>query len=139
MEFHHHFPRKLLNLSCKWTDGAAHPSCRDPEDGNESPVQTFQISDLPAYTTCAILMALDECIIRLRFVFDPRTSQSKYLIGNGGIRTHAIEMTGALNQRLRPLGHATPYAHGSLIVQCVCQWWDSNPRHRNDGCLKPSP
>ncbi len=23
----------------------------------------------------------------------------------GGIRTHAIEMTGALNQRLRPLGH----------------------------------
>ena len=28
-------------------------------------------------------------------------------IGSGGIRTHAIEMTGALNQRLRPLGHAT--------------------------------
>ena len=27
--------------------------------------------------------------------------------GSGGIRTHAIEMTGALNQRLRPLGHAT--------------------------------
>ena len=28
-------------------------------------------------------------------------------IGRGGIRTHAIEMTGALNQRLRPLGHPT--------------------------------
>ena len=28
-------------------------------------------------------------------------------IGSGGIRTHAIEMTGALNQRLRALGHAT--------------------------------
>ncbi len=27
--------------------------------------------------------------------------------GSSGIRTHAIEMTGALNQRLRPLGHAT--------------------------------
>ena len=26
---------------------------------------------------------------------------------NCGIRTHAIEITGALNQRLRPLGHAT--------------------------------
>ena len=24
----------------------------------------------------------------------------------GGIRTHATEVTGALNQRLRPLGHA---------------------------------
>ena len=29
--------------------------------------------------------------------------------GSGGIRTHAIEMTGALNQRLRPLGHATHF------------------------------
>ena len=28
--------------------------------------------------------------------------------GSGGIRTHASEETGALNQRLRPLGHATP-------------------------------
>ena len=27
--------------------------------------------------------------------------------GSGGIRTHAIEMTGALNQRLIPLGQAT--------------------------------
>ena len=27
--------------------------------------------------------------------------------GGGGIRTHASEETGALNQRLRPLGHAT--------------------------------
>ncbi|KYQ54200.1 hypothetical protein ALC60_06744, partial [Trachymyrmex zeteki] len=28
-------------------------------------------------------------------------------IGSGGIRTHVSEETGALNQRLRPLGHAT--------------------------------
>ena len=27
--------------------------------------------------------------------------------GSGGIRTHAPEETGALNQRLRPLGHTT--------------------------------
>ena len=31
----------------------------------------------------------------------------KYVYGSGGIRTHAPEETGALNQRLRPLGHAT--------------------------------
>ena len=30
-----------------------------------------------------------------------------YIFGSGGIRTHASEETGALNQRLRPLGHAT--------------------------------
>ena len=29
------------------------------------------------------------------------------MFGSGGIRTHASEETGALNQRLRPLGHAT--------------------------------
>ena len=29
--------------------------------------------------------------------------------GSGGIRTHAPEETGALNQRLRPLGHATSW------------------------------
>ena len=33
--------------------------------------------------------------------------KKKEKFGSGGIRTHAIEMTGALNQRLRPLGHAT--------------------------------
>ena len=34
-----------------------------------------------------------------------RHKRQKY--GSGGIRTHASEETGALNQRLRPLGHAT--------------------------------
>ena len=29
----------------------------------------------------------------------------KKIFGSGGIRTHAPEETGALNQRLRPLGH----------------------------------
>ena len=31
----------------------------------------------------------------------------KNLFGSGEIRTRASEETGALNQRLRPLGHAT--------------------------------
>ena len=29
------------------------------------------------------------------------------MFDSGGIRTHATEVTGALNQRLRPLGHTT--------------------------------
>ena len=33
--------------------------------------------------------------------------KTKKILGSGGIRTHASEETGALNQRLRPLGHAT--------------------------------
>ena len=42
--------------------------------------------------------------------------------GSGGIRTHASEETGALNQRLRPLGHATdriervPFYVGRLMI-----------------------
>ena len=36
-------------------------------------------------------------------------SYCQKVIGSGGIRTHAPEETGALNQRLRPLGHATSY------------------------------
>ena len=36
--------------------------------------------------------------------------------GSGGIRTHASEETGALNQRLRPLGHAT-----LLAAHCTCE------------------
>ena len=37
----------------------------------------------------------------------------KRKLGSGGIRTHASEETGALNQRLRPLGHATSYRNPS--------------------------
>ena len=37
------------------------------------------------------------------------TKKKKKICGSGGIRTHASEETGALNQRLRPLGHATYY------------------------------
>ena len=41
---------------------------------------------------------------------------NKKVGGSGGIRTHASEETGALNQRLRPLGHATVYTLLSYIV-----------------------
>ena len=37
----------------------------------------------------------------------------KRKLGSGGIRTHASEETGALNQRLRPFGHATGYRNPS--------------------------
>ena len=36
--------------------------------------------------------------------------------GSGGIRTHASEETGALNQRLRPLGHATSAVQGARLI-----------------------
>ena len=36
-----------------------------------------------------------------------KIKRKKNVVGSGGIRTHASEETGALNQRLRPLGHAT--------------------------------
>jgi hypothetical protein len=46
--------------------------------------------------------------IGLYFLFPPMWQRfTTKLYGSGGIRTHASEETGALNQRLRPLGHAT--------------------------------
>ena len=39
---------------------------------------------------------------------DHHLDDHSLLGGSGGIRTHASEETGDLNQRLRPLGHATP-------------------------------
>ena len=44
------------------------------------------------------------------------TKGRKSFLGSGGIRTHASEETGALNQRLRPLGHAT------FVVKDVKIW-----------------
>ena len=45
-----------------------------------------------------------------------REFEDKKKCGSGGIRTHASEETGALNQRLRPLGHATYYMPCSLQI-----------------------
>ena len=44
--------------------------------------------------------SLVDCVLPNDFGSMEKTSDS------GGIRTHAFEKTGALNQRLRPLGHA---------------------------------
>ena len=43
----------------------------------------------------------------------------KKVPGSGGIRTHAPEETGALNQRLRPLGHATLLGLDQTVLQVV--------------------
>ena len=43
----------------------------------------------------------------------------KSWFGSGGIRTHAPEETGALNQRLRPLGHAT----FTYLLRLVLSLW----------------
>ena len=40
-------------------------------------------------------------------------------VGSDGIRTHAPEETGALNQRLGPLGHATTQTKYCLPFLCV--------------------
>ncbi len=51
-------------------------------------------------------------------IWDPSGSSivpenTKKFPGNGEIRTHAFEKTGALNQRLRPLGHVTAHSYYS--------------------------
>ena len=57
--------------------------------------------------------------------------QQKNKLGSGGTRTHASEETGALNQRLRPLGHATWYVRIVICDQFAFSWSDFNPRNKN--------
>ena len=45
--------------------------------------------------------------LEILFYCRHESDQKSKVFGSGGIRTHASEETGALNQRLRPLGHAT--------------------------------
>ena len=49
----------------------------------------------------------------------------KILLGSGGIRTHAPEETGALIQRLRPLGHATTCTHWNHCHSHWVRMWDT--------------
>ena len=45
-------------------------------------------------------------------------------IDQSGIRTHASEETGALNQRLRPLGHLTTFDESAgAYLNCCCSSW----------------
>ena len=55
----------------------------------------------------------DENVTISYCVFNPATFDEKRKFGSCGIRTHASEETGALNQGLRPLGHATKYGNPS--------------------------
>ncbi|RXN34701.1 histone-lysine N-methyltransferase PRDM9-like protein [Labeo rohita] len=48
-------------------------------------------------------------------------SDPKDCSGSGGIRTHAPEETGALIQRLRPLGHATLSGHDPRLTSADCE------------------
>ena len=50
------------------------------------------------------------------------------IFGSGGIRTHASEETGALNQRLRPLGHATFYSLRHELYLWGIALLDFNPK-----------
>ena len=48
--------------------------------------------------------------------FHGRDYKEEKKYGSGGIRTHASEETGALNQRLRPLGHATSVLKMNVVL-----------------------
>ena len=52
-----------------------------------------------------------------RAVYDQGSHDAKMKLGSGGILTHAPEENGALNQRLRPPGHATRYGEPSSFNQ----------------------
>ncbi|GBM96897.1 hypothetical protein AVEN_99091-1 [Araneus ventricosus] len=53
-------------------------------------------------TECLVIITMEQ---KRRFCGG--SGQTHASNGSGGIRTHASEETSALNQRLRPLGHAT--------------------------------
>ena len=57
-------------------------------------------------TKCIKSVEVHHSMMTLCFYAEGLTKK-KRPAGSGGIRTHASKETGALNQRLRPLGHAT--------------------------------
>ena len=67
------------------------------------------------------------------FFFHGRDYKEEKKYSSGGIRTHASEETGALNQRLRPLGHATspPLRAGKVLY--VHSFWLSKCQGRKQG------
>ena len=63
--------------------------------------------------------------------------KTKELFGSGEIRTRASEETGALNQRLRPLGHATLHINNTLrillkVTRCIIMKVGKMPKSLND-------
>ena len=56
----------------------------------------------------------------------------KKVDGSGGIRTHAPEETGALNQRLRQLGHATVYILTRYLeYNWFSQYWQKAKKQKD--------
>ena len=65
--------------------------------------------------------------------FHGRDYKEEKKYGSGGIRTHASEETGALNQRLRPLGHATSPPLRASKVFYEHSFWLSKCQSRKQG------
>ena len=56
----------------------------------------------------------------------------KKVDGSGGIRTHAPEETGALNQRLRPLGYATVHTLTCYLeYNWFSQYWQKAKKQKD--------
>ena len=68
---------------------------------------------------------LYKCIVTNNSTIHKSFCQKKKCSGSGGIRTHASEETGALNQRLRPLGHATLLIHDGSFGESI--FWNLTP------------
>lgn len=65
---------------------------------------------------------INKCTIKNIIYFNK--NKWNYCHGSGGIRTHASEETGALNQRLRPLGHATLWMQcRNCCIDINCRIW----------------
>ena len=67
------------------------------------------------------------------FFFNGREFKKKKSYGSGGIRTHASEETGALNQRLRPLGHATSTPLFVSKVLFEHSFWNNKGQGKKQG------
>ena len=69
---------------------------------------TYRLNQCPSKRDLQKGLYLKNFIYFLFFYYvKKKKNQKRKILGSGGIRTHASEETGALNQRLRPLGHAT--------------------------------
>ena len=74
------------------------------------------IASLSIATYIAVSTSVMRQTQRLTIWQSVRSQHYRYKrFGSGGIRTHASEETGALHQRLRPLGHAILVLHWEIF------------------------
>ena len=102
----------------------------------------LNISDLVSFTEKLLKLLLPilhvfETFLLNSYINTNLTDETAKSNGSGGIRTHASEETGALNQRLRPLGHAThtappPYNDRStfVFISYLCGIIETHSRQR---------